>query len=131
MTRLLCPEPAKLPDMKKLICVLLATTSPALAEGPEIVKAEARASGTGWTVSVTLRHPDTGWDHYADGWEVRAPDGMLLGERPLAHPHENEQPFTRSLSRVAIPDDLPEVLIRARCNHGDWANEDFVLKLSR
>ena len=117
--------------MKKLFCLLLATTAPALAEGPEIVDAEARSNGSGWTVSVTLRHPDTGWDHYADGWEVRTPGGAMLGERPLAHPHENEQPFTRSLSRVAIPDDVSEIVIRARCNHGDWAKDDFTLKLNR
>jgi len=117
--------------MKMLSLVLLALASPAIAEGPQIVGAEARTGGSGWTVSVTLKHPDTGWDHYADGWEVRGPDGSLLGERPLAHPHVNEQPFTRSQSRIAIPDDLTEVAIRARCNHGDWASEDFILKLLR
>jgi len=117
--------------MKKLVLILLALATPVIADGPEIVSAEARPGGSGWTVSVTLRHPDTGWDHYADGWEVRSPDGELLGERPLAHPHVSEQPFTRSLSRVAIPDDVSEVIIRAKCNHDDWAKEDFVLKLAR
>ena len=117
--------------MKRLVLLLLALATPAIANGPQIVSAEAKPGGSGWTVSVTLRHPDTGWDHYADGWEVRSPDGVLFGERPLAHPHVSEQPFTRSLSRVAIPDDVSEVVIRARCNHGDWAQEDFVLKLAR
>ena len=117
--------------MKILLSLLLATASPAIADGPEIVGAEARPDGSGWTVSVTLRHPDTGWDHYADGWEVRGPNGALLGERPLAHPHVSEQPFNRSLSRIAIPEDVNEVSIRARCNHGDWAKDEFLLKLTR
>lgn len=62
---------------------------------------------------VTVRHGDTGWDHYADRWEVLAPDGTVLGVRVLAHPHENEQPFTRSLSGVEIPAGMTEVRVRA------------------
>ena len=62
---------------------------------------------------VTVEHADTGWEHYADGWEVVAPDGTVLGTRTLLHPHVDEQPFTRSLSGVAIPDGNTEVTIRA------------------
>ena len=43
---------------------------------------------------VTVQHADTGWDHYADAWEVLAPDGTVLGTRTLLHPHTDEQPFT-------------------------------------
>ena len=55
-------------------------------------------------VSVTLSHPDTGWDHYADGWEVLDAAGNSLGLRTLLHPHVTEQPFTRSLSGVTVPE---------------------------
>ena len=58
----------------------------------------------------------TGWDDYADGWRVEAPDGTILGNRELLHPHANEQPFTRSLSGVVIPADLEEIQIRTRTN---------------
>ena len=37
----------------------------------------------------------------------------MLGERVLAHPHETEQPFTRSLSGVAIPPNIAEVTVAA------------------
>ena len=37
---------------------------------------------------------------------VCTPDGKVLGYRKLHHPHENEQPFTRSLSGVEIPDEV-------------------------
>ena len=68
---------------------------------------------------VTVAHADTGWEHYADRWEVVAPDGTILGTRTLLHPHENEQPFTRSLSGVAIPSDIDTVTVRAHDNvHG-------------
>lgn len=63
--------------------------------------------------SVTVRHADEGWKHYADRWDVLAPDGKVLGTRVLLHPHVNEQPFTRSLSGVAIPDGISQVTIRA------------------
>ncbi len=80
----------------------------------EIIKAEARLLSSGaYRFDVTLRHDDTGWDHYADRWEVIAPDGSILGQRVLLHPHVNEQPFTRSLSGIKIPDTTKEVVIRA------------------
>ncbi len=73
-----------------------------------------------WSFSVTVRHADSGWDHYADLWQVVADEsGEVLGERPLAHPHTNEQPFTRSLSGVEIPPSVEAVRVRAKCSqHG-------------
>ena len=43
--------------------------------------------------TVTLRHTDKGWDHYADRWEVLSLEGEVLGTRILYHPHVNEQPL--------------------------------------
>jgi hypothetical protein len=62
---------------------------------------------------VTLSHADEGWEHYADKWDVVGPDNTVLGTRTLYHPHVNEQPFTRSLSGVKIPEGIREVSIRA------------------
>lgn len=62
---------------------------------------------------VTVQHGDTGWDHYADKWEILAPDGKILGTRKLLHPHVNEQPFTRSLSDVKIHRNIKKVSVRA------------------
>ncbi|WP_346897280.1 hypothetical protein [uncultured Roseibium sp.] len=80
-----------------------------------VVKVEAtRAPDGTWRFDVTLHHADEGWDHYANLWRIETPDGKILGERILAHPHVNEQPFTRSLSGVRIPDTLDQVIVRAR-----------------
>lgn len=116
---------------KSFVSTLLigAFCGPVLADPPRIVDAAARKTANGWSIIVTLAHPDTGWDHYADGWEVLAPDGKSLGIRELAHPHENEQPFTRSLSGVQIPQGIDEIQIRARCNVDGWGEERFTLKL--
>ena len=73
---------------------------------------------------MTVRHADTGWDHYANRWDVLAPDGTILGTRTLFHPHENEQPFTRSLTGVSIPDGVTSVTIRAHDSlHGASGRE--------
>ena len=98
---------------------------PAWADFPVIE--EATLNGN--SLSVTLSHPDTGWDHYADGWEVFTPDGTSLGLRVLAHPHVNEQPFTRSLGNINVPDGVTELHIRARCNRDGWSDQMFVLPL--
>lgn len=77
--------------------------------------------------SVTVRHDDTGWDHYADKWDVLAPDGTVLATRVLHHPHENEQPFTRSLGGVEIPDGIKEVRIRAHDKVHGYGGAEFTL----
>lgn len=85
----------------------------------EQVRVERAADGT-YGFHVTVRHGDTGWDHYANAWTVSAPDGTLLGERVLYHPHVNEQPFTRSLSGVVVPEAVTRVIVRARdSQHGE------------
>ena len=87
------------------------------------------ASVDGNRVTVTLSHPDTGWDDYADGWEVLDVDGNSLGVRTLFHPHVNEQPFTRSLNDVQIPDGATVIFIRARTNVDGWSDELFEVQL--
>ena len=77
---------------------------------------------------VTLRHADSGWEHYANRWEIRSTEGELLGVRELAHPHVNEQPFTRSLT-VTLTDGITEVHIRAFDSvHGE-STEDYPVTL--
>lgn len=86
----------------------------ATAGEAKVVKVSAKQNSENlWRFSVTVRHKDKGWKHYADNWEVLSPDGEILATRVLAHPHVNEQPFTRSLSGVKIPDGLTHVIIRA------------------
>jgi hypothetical protein len=87
----------------------------AMAGEADVVGVEVSKQGEErFRFDVTVRHDDEGWDHYADRWEVRGPDGAVLGVRELAHPHVNEQPFTRSLSGVEIPADVGKVTVHAR-----------------
>ncbi len=107
------------------IALLALLAIPANADAPTVETVTAVKSGAGWTISVTISHPDTGWDHYADGWEVLAPDGTSLGVRILAHPHVDEQPFTRSHGSVEIPAATPYISIRARDNIDGWFDNLF------
>ncbi|MFY9212729.1 MAG: hypothetical protein WAO69_16565 [Aestuariivita sp.] len=111
--------------MKHLLIPLL-FASPALADPPAIDKVIATQTGTTWRFDVTISHPDTGWDHYADGWRVLDMQGNELGLRVLFHPHVEEQPFTRSLSGVAIPDGTRQVQIEARCSVDGWSTKTSV-----
>ncbi|MDA7964330.1 hypothetical protein [Ruegeria sp.] len=104
--------------------------SPALADPPTIEQVRATENGGTWRFDVTIRHPDTGWDHYADGWRVLDMDGNELGMRVLHHPHETEQPFTRSLGGVAIPEGVTQVQVQARCSVDGWNADTTVVTLN-
>ncbi|PIE14187.1 MAG: hypothetical protein CSA70_02550 [Rhodobacterales bacterium] len=104
-----------------LAAVLLSTLM-VVADTPEVLDVKTTRSGMGWRIDVTLSHPDTGWDHYANGWEVLDAEGNHIATRELIHPHVKEQPFTRSLSNVMVPDGVRVIYIRARCS----LQKDFV-----
>ncbi|WP_037312913.1 hypothetical protein [Ruegeria halocynthiae] len=114
--------------MRYLVLTALLGT-PVLADGPVIENVTAQRNGETWRFDVTVSHPDTGWDHYADGWRVLDMDGNELGMRVLHHPHEQEQPFTRSLGGVAIPSEATQVQVQARCNQDGWADQMFTVTL--
>lgn len=106
----------------KIAALLLVLGSAAFAEAPVAQAAIATFHGRDtWRFDVTISHGDTGWDHYADKWVIEDDTGHVLGERMLAHPHETEQPFTRSLSAVPIPQGVQRVFVRAHCNIDGWS----------
>ncbi|MEM8728292.1 MAG: hypothetical protein AAGF79_00115 [Pseudomonadota bacterium] len=113
-----------------LLLLLVVIAAPAAADDPVIEAVTAQDTGSGWTFDVTLSHPDTGWDHYADGWRVLSMEGEELGLRVLYHPHVNEQPFTRSLSGVEIPEGQTQVRVQARCIVHGWSDETYVVELN-
>ncbi|RAI03720.1 hypothetical protein DLJ53_04355 [Acuticoccus sediminis] len=86
---------------------------PAAADAPTIVAAIPVRTGDTWRFDVTVRHDDEGWDHYVKTFVVATEDGRTLGTRTIFHPHVNEQPFTRSLTGITIPDDVDEVKVYA------------------
>lgn len=122
--------------MKKKIVVMtvaLASTgmlNVAAAGEVEIVAADFHHRGDNhWSVSVTLKHADSGWDHYADNWRVADGKGNVLGDRVLYHPHVDEQPFTRGLGDVAIPPAVETVYVLAHDKQHGWAAQRMRIDL--
>lgn len=96
------------------VATLLLLGIPVGADEVDVVNASASCDADRrCVIRATLRHDDTGWEHFANRWEVLAPDGRLLATRVLRHPHVREQPFTRALPSVDIPTGVDVVHIRA------------------
>jgi len=96
-----------------------------------VVFVQARQGDNGlWTFNTTVRHNDEGWDHYADAWQVVDSAGNVLAERVLLHPHDTEQPFTRSQSNIEIPPELATVTVRAKCNVHGFGGQEVVVDLT-
>jgi hypothetical protein len=102
----------------------------AMAGEADVVKVAVAESTPGsFRFDVSVRHGDEGWDHYANLWQVIGPDGSVLGERVLLHPHKTEQPFTRSLSGVNIPDEIKTVIIRAKDSVHEFGGKEMSVDL--
>jgi len=113
-----------------LLCIL-ALPAISLAGEADVVGVKARGGGDGtWSFTVTVKHDDEGWDHYANKWEVLSPDGVVLGTRILLHPHVGEQPFTRSLGGVEIPEGVGKVIVRAKDSVHGYGGEEMEVEMS-
>ena len=109
-----------MPRLAAFVCfglfIVVASLTPVAVSAGEADVVAVRAEKQGperWSFTVTVAHADKGWDHYADRFEILGPDGAVLGTRILAHPHADEQPFTRSLGNVWVPGHIRAVTVRA------------------
>jgi hypothetical protein len=102
-----------------------------LAGEADVVKVVVARQGESFRFDVTVLHADEGWQHYADGWDVVAPDGQIIATRVLYHPHVNEQPFTRSLSGVVIDSRIKSVTIRAHDLVHGYGGKEIDVSLPR
>jgi hypothetical protein len=57
------------------------------------------------------------------------PDGEVLDTRILLHPHVGEQPFTRSLDGVKIPDSISKVIVRAHDKVHEYGGREVEVEL--
>jgi hypothetical protein len=115
-----------------LAAISLSLLSAAAADEADVVDVEVSCHAeAGCDFDVTVRHTDEGWDHYANRWEVLTLDGEVLATRELAHPHENEQPFTRSLRGVRIPEGVDRVVVRASDSVHGFGGRTFSVNLQR
>jgi len=98
----------------------------------DVIDVQVRRSAPGiFDFDVTVRSVDRGADYWADAFEVLTLDGKLLGRRVLLHSHEGEQPFTRDLYGVRVPEDVTEVRVRARHRVRGYDGETMIVRIPR
>ena len=128
----------------RTLLILSLFTSSIFAEKPDLatystaldfaqvtdVLATQKSDGS-WCFGTSVRHNDQGWDHYADGWQVTDLDGNEMAFRLLGHPHDNEQPFTRSQCNINIRSEISQVIVRAKCNKHGYGGKPFVVNLNK
>lgn len=129
--------------MKKLLLIALLSTfvsaeeinSESFLSSLEYAQVEQvnakQKNDASWCFAVQVRHHDESWEHYANVWQVIDLKGNVLGERALAHPHDNEQPFTRSLCNIKIPENISKVIVRAKCNQHGFGGKEIVVDLTQ
>jgi len=118
-----CTDSSTLPETTSAVNEDASQSDTTCADVIDVVVSR-EASGT-YRFDVTVRSADAGQEKYADLWQVRAPDGTVLGERVLTHPHVDEQPFTRSQSGISIPDSITVASVVARDTVAGFCGEAF------
>ncbi len=117
--------------MKSAICALgmvVCASVSANAGEADVIDVKVSGDGPNYRFEVTVKHADTGWDHYADGWEVVGEDGTVYGKRILHHPHVEEQPFTRS-GNTTVPEGIKTVIIRAHDSVDEYGGKEIRVDL--
>ncbi|MBX7107008.1 MAG: hypothetical protein K1X61_00020 [Chitinophagales bacterium] len=82
---------------------------------PDVIGVKVKVAAPGvFDFDVTVSSPYDTPSRYADGFRISTTEGKVLGERKLLHDHQTEQPFTRDLHSVKIPDGIVKVVVQAR-----------------
>ena len=116
--------------MLSIMSGLLLVSAVAKAGDVEIKNVYLKQQGSTWSADVTLKHDDSGWEHYADAWRLVDASGKLLGTRVLYHPHVNEQPFTRSLDNINIPAGTNIIFVEAHDKMHGWSTQRVKVDLT-
>lgn len=96
---------------------------------PDVIGVEVTAGAESHSFDVTISSPYDTPERYADAFRVVGDDGTVYGIRELLHDHANEQPFTRSLGGVEIPDTVETVTIEGRDQVYGWGGETIEVDL--
>ncbi len=113
--------------MKKIILILILASSLFSNEADVLNVKSICDTNKNCNFSVTIKHNDTGWNHYVNKYEILSPSGVILATRVLFHPHVDEQPFTRSISGVKIPNGVYKVTVRAYDSVHKFGGKEFIL----
>lgn len=105
-------------------------TSASGEQFPDVEAAEISGDAGGpYSFAVTMSSPYDTPDRYADSMRVRSAGGDVYGERELTHDHAGEQPFTRDISDVDIPDGVSEVVVEGRDQVSGWGGDTVTVTI--
>jgi hypothetical protein len=117
------------------VAVISYTVNPVQAEEqryPDVVAVKASPRGHDiYDFDVTISSPYDSIQRYADAFRAMSRDGDILGERKLLHDHAGEQPFTRDLYGVVVPEHVHAVVIQARDKKYGYGGRTFEVLLPR
>ncbi len=100
-------------------------------EFPDVVEAVVEPSSGAFDVDATVSSPYDTPERYADAFRVRGEDGTVYGVRELTHDHASEQPFTRTLTGLDLPDDVDEVVVEGRDQANGWGGATVTVEVPR
>ncbi len=118
--------------LQLLLYLLISLKASVVAAGEaDVLLAEVEHTGSHfYRFTVTVKHDDKDWEHFAKAWEILDMDGNILGARILRHPHINEQPFTRSYT-LNIPEGIEQVTIRAYDLVHKFGGKEITLNINK
>ncbi|HXV70783.1 MAG TPA: N-acetylmuramoyl-L-alanine amidase [Acidimicrobiia bacterium] len=96
---------------------------------PDVIAVDVRQGSDTYNFEVTISSPYDSPERYADAFRVVGDDGRVYAVRELLHDHSGEQPFTRSLGPVGIPEGVESVTIEARDLVYGWGGETLQVEL--
>jgi len=119
-----------------IVCLVTKTGSVQAADAsqqqyPDVISAKVSSSGKDtYDFDVTVSSPYDSPRRYADAFRVTDKDGTVYGERTLSHDHATEQPFTRDLYSVKIPNTVRVVVIQSRDLRYGYGGKTVEVKLA-
>jgi hypothetical protein len=126
---------AKLLKLTALLFVTLILSSvfsfAAEQEFPDVIDVVIIPTADSYTFNVTLSSPYDSASRYADAFRIMSPEGEVYGVRELLHDHAYEQPFTRALRQIYIPENVTEVIVQGRDQQYGWGGKTQTLTLPK
>ena len=96
---------------------------------PDVIAVDLSHGSDTYNFEVTISSPYDSPERYADAFRVVGDDGRVYAVRELLHDHSGEQPFTRSVGPVGIPETVETVIVEARDLVYGWGGETIEIDL--